>query len=225
MENYLNFKKINPDTAHMMGGTAERNGVTKIGYNCGVSPVGFERLCRETQGKLRVVTTALCDFVRKSVDFEKVKKMITVSGVGDFVFRCMMSWHKYITKQDTNFLKINTPCISDLVAADAFLRAVFPEEYPSAMREILFHAINQEEEEEYQIPNLAALTVELKPASLSMNLEYKGSYLDDNVGHLFSSKDEHAVVAEFQEVVLHFSDSSVLAEDYASFLVASVFTH
>jgi hypothetical protein len=221
MTECIDFNKINHETVHMMGGVAERNGVTKIGYNCGVNPGGFVDLCHKTNGKLVLVTTATCDATRIAVDFAKVKNSIDLDGIGGFIFDRMMSWHHYITKAQTNFLNVNTPCISDLVAADVFLRAIFPHEYVSAMTEMIQNAVDNRLSEGETIPVLS-VNVEMKVSGMSINLDYKKSYLDDTLGELFNAK-ENGTKIEFLEAVLHFD--TVSHKDYATFLVASVFTH
>jgi hypothetical protein len=220
MTECFDFNKIRHETVHMMGGVAERNGVTKIGYNCGVNPKGFVELCEKTHGKVVVVTTATCDATRVAVNFDQVKNSIRLDELGSFIFDRLMDWHNYITKGNTNFLNVNTPCISDLVAADVFLRAIFPGEYVSALTEILHNAVEDHLSEGKALPILS-VNVEKKESSMSINLDYKKSYLDDTTGELFNAKENGRKV-EFLEAVLRFE--SITHQEYATFLVASVFT-
>jgi hypothetical protein len=220
MIDFIDFNKINHETAHMMGGIAERGGVKKIGYNCGVSPDGFAKLCQQTNGKVVIVTTATCDATRIAVDFPKVKNSIRLDTIGTFMFDRMMGWHHYITKAQTNFLNVNTPCISDVVAADIFLRAVFPHEYTSVLTEIVHNAV--EDRLPVDVLPVLSVGVENKDATMTINLDYKKSYLDDNEGELFNAKQNGTLVL-FREAVLDFS--TVSHAGYATFLVASVFTH
>lgn len=216
MVDYIDFSKVNLETVHMMAGIAIRNGVKKIGYNVGVSPEGFVKLCQKTEGKMTIVTPSVCDSVRMAVDFEKVKQLIRLDGVSNFIFGTLMRWHLYITKKATDFLNLGTPCISDLVAADLFLRKVFPE-YNGVLRELLRSAV---EDRELNAPDLS-VGIGSKPTSFSMNLNYKNSYLDDTEGELFEAKE--GTLVHCREAELDFS--TVCEANYGTYLVASVFAH
>ncbi len=220
MVNYIDFNKINHDTATMMGGVAERNGVKKIGYNIGVSPPSFVMLCEQTKGKLIMVTPTVCDATRLAVDFSKVKQLIRMDELGNFIFDSLMRWHLYITKSQTNFLEVHTPCISDLVTADVFLRQIFPD-YTMILSELIRKAVENRD------GDVGVLTlgvgVKTKSTPLKINMAYKGSYLDDSDGELFDAKQNGKVV-NFCEAGLEFS-STVSQATYGTYLVASVFTH
>jgi hypothetical protein len=217
MVKFIDFNKINLETAHMMGGIAIRNGVKKMGYNVGVSPDGFVHLCQQTEGKLIIVTPSTCDSTRMAVNFSKVKDLIHLDGVGNFIFDSLMRWHLYITKRQTNFLEVDTPCISDLVAADVFLRKVFPS-YNSILGDLIKEAVETRAD---GVPSLE-VPVTYQPGTFSINLNYKKSYLDDVDGEMFEAKD-NATVVHFQEAQLDFS--TVSQTTYGTYLVASVFTH
>ena len=219
MTEYIDFDKINPSTVHMMGGTAVRAGVEKIGYNIGVSPPGFVALCKKTNDQAVVVTTATCDATRIAVNFAKVKELLRLDDIGNFMFTRMMEWHLYITKKQTNFLEVSTPCISDLVAADVFLRAVFPSDYQTALNELVRNAV-EDRSPDNAVPAIN-VTITTKPAQMKINLEYKGSYLDDTKGELF--KAENGTEVNFREATINYDVTS--EEDYATYLVTSVFTH
>lgn len=217
MVNDIDFKKINLQTAHMMAGITDRKGVKKIGYNIGVSPKSFVALCKDTEGQIALVTPVTCDNVRMAADFQLVKKMIKLDTLGDFIFDAMMKWHQYITKGQTNFLEIDTPCMSDLVATDVFLRKIFSD-YDKTLSGLLKKAVK----DEYlsTIPALANI-IQYSRDQMSVDETCTLPYLEDLEGSLFNA--ENGTRITFLDALIDFSSVSI--RDYSTFLIAAVFAN
>ncbi len=217
MVDFIDFSKINLNTTHMMAGITKRNGTRKIGYNIGVSPKSFVRLCQKTCGKIKVVNPVTCDNVRAAVNFSLVKSAIKLDKLGYFVFDSMMKWHDYITKGHSNFLDINTPCISDLVAMDVFLRKIFPT-FNSILDELVKKAIKDEFVGSFCPPDV---TVNYQGESMCIDEECTVPYLDDLTGQLFDAQNGTKI--NFLDAQISYSHFSI--ENYATCLIAAVFAN
>jgi hypothetical protein len=179
-ENVLDFSKIDLTSVHMMGGTANRAGRERIGYNVGIHPVGFVDLCLRTHGQLNVVPASFCDDVRASIQFPAIASVFQSHVFGSFLLDRMMIWHDYITKKETNFANLTTPCLSDLVAAHLFLLHVFPE--------------------------LGADKIWKAWKMASVNYNYNESYLNDQEGELFRAPKETGTPVSFNQTRMQMQD-------------------